>query len=276
MIETVSFILFLVAVIGIGRVVREAAISPMPIPRERPLEITPTSVAWLAGGARRLADTWWALLTQAGYLCPSADKKNIRIQSSASIAHLDADTQRAARALARHIHRRPDQILLDWEEAIKQSRSIVEVSGGFHDTKEIKRRRHLMINYFVIAALGFLAGWLFLGWWLWVCGLSIFGVGIFVVMTPNQERLTAHGEAMLLEVQDVYRHAILAPQADTLGFAVALIGPAVLAGTPWSGLASPSKAKDSDSSGGCGTVVSSWGCGSSDGGSGCGGGGCGD
>jgi uncharacterized protein (TIGR04222 family) len=290
------FFLFFLSLIGLGLLVRSKTMAPFESKSHRPLPDEPTYVAWLSGGAKRVAETWWTQLQQAGFLVspkegirPKNKSKDIKIAIAArtDLSQLEPYTRRAAQTLSQYPSRTPVQILDAWKGTIEQVHKEIEQTGWVHYAHEIAGRAAVVRRYLGWALIGGLVGWFTLGWSLWLVGAGMLTALAFAFTTPRPPRLTEHGKRKLQAIQDQYKHAILAPSQTDLAMAVAIGGTVVLMGTPWEAYASPAQRGEnhtsSSCSGGCGSMVSSWGgsdgngCGSSDGGgcgSGCGGGGC--
>lgn len=274
----ISSLLYIIAILGIGHSLRKEMMRPIPPPPIQNFDETPTHIAWLSGGARRVVDTWWTQLMHIGFLQATTTPERIQINTSVSLLSLDTHAREAAQAIAMHSHMTPGQILVEWEGVLKKSRESAQVSGCFYRPQDIAQRKGWGISYFALSSFGYLAGFAFLGWPLWLFVIPCFGSLAFFLSTPNHPKLTPHGHNVFNELLSRYQHATRAPTDTSVVIAVALIGSVALIGTPWEALSSPSKHSDANSSGGCGTVATSWGSGNSNGcgDSGCGGGGCGD
>lgn len=269
-----------------GEWVRQQVIAPLPKQSVRNIPETPTSLAWLAGGARRVVDTWWTQLLAVGFMAIEGDAKNqkYRISLRADLSGLDEGCARAAQALAGRGPLTPSHILAASATAVKRSRQEVERAGWFEDAGEIATRSTWMRWWLASLILMSAGGWILLDWSGWLTVLVCIAGLARAMMTPRSPRLTPAGQERLMRARLEHQAQLRAPQRQDLGIALALGGAAVLMGTPWAVYASPGAARTDNSSsscsGGCATAVGGWGsdgssgCGG-DGGSGCGGGGCG-
>ena len=283
----ISLLLAMITLLAFGGLLANRASQPFAFPPPSDPYPGVSVLAWMSGGARRAAQAWWSELSHAGLMVASADGKTYSRAARIPPREMDPWMMQALAQVGQG--KTAHEVLLAWQKPLASLRGHMEHSGWVAPHADYDARKNALLLFGAAGLVLCGAGMWWGGWGFAAILVFMETVGLFAwALSRIPERLSPAAQSHLAQVRRSHQHAVLAPQADQVGLAVALGGAGAIIGTPFESHASPAARKENSASGcgsgGCSPVMVSWGSDSNGGeggsgcdssGGGCGGGGCG-